>query len=112
MNTEVQDSLDVLIKSIHAADPTQQDVLIMDLYNQALKIRDQWAISQMQPEWVPVEDRLPKRGADVYFYRLGTSEYVYEGQYIGNGFFEQGNIRYDETVTHFIEKFKPQPPTT
>ncbi len=69
------------------------------------------AISQMQPEWVAVTERLPERDTDVYFYRLGTSEYVYEGKYVGAGFFKQGNIHYDTTVTHFIEKSNPQPPT-
>jgi len=80
-------------------------------FDEGFNVGAKWAISQMQPEWVPVTERLPKRGSDVYFYREGISEYVYEGKYIGAGFFEQGVIAYDTTVTHFIEKVKPQPPT-
>lgn len=78
---------------------------------EAFKKGAEWAVKELEPKWISIEERLPKRDADVYFYRLGTSEYVYEGKYVGNGFFEQGKIRYDQTVTHFLEKVKPLPPS-
>lgn len=74
------------------------------------------AISQMQPEWVSVDDGLPEIGAQCYFYRMGISDFVYTGKYNGldqwgsTYFKEEDKPAYYRDVTHYSVFSKPQPP--
>lgn len=70
-----------------------------------------WAISQMQPEWVSVEDRLPEINQQVLVVDKGkVKNAVYEQQGDYRLFFlEKDGIFHYSNVTHW--NYLPQPPT-
>lgn len=51
------------------------------------------------PAWIPVEERLPEKGVDVWFYTLGGNMLIGA---LSGGFMKSGSFLYDtENVTHW-----------
>lgn len=80
----------------------------------AFKEGAEWTISQMQPEWVSVTDRLPEEEADYY---VSVNGKVATQTYCGSNRWVSSDNHYPKTseilkITHWMKKSDlPQPPT-